>query len=197
MKKLFLTALVVLLAVAGLSAQESMEVMKSYEGVYSSPQIPIQLHVSVRGEQLTAQGTGQPSFELTYISPARYENRQAGIVIEFVTKENKLIMEQSGMRIEMTRSAAGSATKVVVKPEVLDTYVGVYGSPNFPAKITIKRTGNDLTAQVTSQPTVALDCKSERLFVNAALGLEIEFFPKEKKLVLRQMGQTLEMKREE
>ncbi|MDO4789347.1 MAG: hypothetical protein Q3998_00065 [Porphyromonas sp.] len=197
MKKLFLTLLVALFSVVGLSAQESREVMKSYEGIYSSPQLPIHLHISLRGDVLTAQGSGQPAFELTYKSPARYENLQVGITIEFFPKENKLVFEQAGMRIEMTRSAHRAESKVKVNPAVLDTYAGVYSSANLPMKLTIKREKSELTAQLSMQPAFPLDCKSERVFENKALGLEIEFFPKEKKLVLKQMGQTLEMKKEE
>lgn len=74
-----------------------------YTGVYSTPVFPLKLTVTIDGGTLTAQGTGQPSFPLECFAKDKFRFDTAGVEIEFVPHENKLLLKQGGMTFEMTR----------------------------------------------------------------------------------------------
>lgn len=85
---------------------------------------------------------------------------------------------------------------VVLTAEELDNYLGVYSSAAFPLKLTISRNGNALIAQGTGQPSFPLECVEKNKFKFDQARLELEFFPEENKMILKQHGMTFEMKRE-
>ena len=74
-----------------------------FAGVYSSRQLPLQMTISVRNNQLFGQGTGQPAFPLEMTGENRFEFRQAGIVLEFNPANNTMILRQGGGVFNFTR----------------------------------------------------------------------------------------------
>jgi len=59
------------------------EKLMSYEGEYTSEQLPLVITVKHDGDKLTAQATGQPAFPLETISETEFRFSQAGIVMIF------------------------------------------------------------------------------------------------------------------
>lgn len=80
--------------------------------------------------------------------------------------------------------------------EEMDLFLGVYSANDFPLKITITKEGNTLLAQGTGQPSFALECYGRNKFKFDQAKLKIEFVPAENKLILNQLGNEFEMKKE-
>jgi len=72
----------------------------------------------------------------------------------------------------------------------LDQYTGYYESKQIPLAITITRNGNILSIQVKGQPAFPLDSAEKGVFTSEGIGLELEFNPAEKSMVLKQRGAT-------
>ena len=70
--------------------------LDAYLGVYSSTQLPIKITITRVGETLMAQATGQSSFPLEAVKKDVFQFEVAGIVIEFNSNENNLILIQGG-----------------------------------------------------------------------------------------------------
>ncbi|WP_177731525.1 serine hydrolase domain-containing protein [Flavobacterium inviolabile] len=66
--------------------------LKSYEGIYSSKQIPLKLTIKLENGQLSGQATGQNPFPLNAISNTEFIFDPAGIEILF--KEKGLLLKQ-------------------------------------------------------------------------------------------------------
>ncbi len=81
----------------------SKEVLESYGGTYATPQLPIDLTVYNEGERLFAQATNQPPFPLEAVQENVFQFVPAGLVIEFMPQENKLILKQGGMTYQMIK----------------------------------------------------------------------------------------------
>lgn len=79
------------------------EFYATYEGTYASDDLPISIKIFVEGDELNAQGEGQPAFELTPRDEHVFDFQKAGVKIIFEPNENKLILEQSGQSYEMTK----------------------------------------------------------------------------------------------
>jgi hypothetical protein len=74
-----------------------------YVGTYSSPGFPLKVTISRKDSTLVGQATGQPSFALEAYEPNKFKFDAAGLKLEFVPKENKMILLQGGGRFELTR----------------------------------------------------------------------------------------------
>lgn len=83
------------------TAQVDIDILKSYEGLYASPTIPLKITIKLVGDQLTAQATGQGSFPLNPLSDTEFNFDPAGIMIYF--KENGFSIHQGGTVNEFTR----------------------------------------------------------------------------------------------
>ncbi len=83
------------------TAQVATEILKSYEGIYASPTIPLKITIKLVDDQLTAQATGQGSFPLNPLSDTEFNFEPAGIMINF--KENGFAIHQGGTVNEFTR----------------------------------------------------------------------------------------------
>lgn len=84
-----------------------------------------------------------------------------------------------------------------VKSEDLDSYVGVYSSPEFPLKITISKDGETLTAQATGQMAFPLEASEKDKFKFDQAGIVLEFNPSENSMIFKQGGGQFNLKREE
>lgn len=76
--------------------------------------------------------------------------------------------------------------KVKVDVAVLDGYVGVYASAQFPLKITISRDGGLLYAQATGQPTIPLEATAQDTFRFEQAGIVMLFNAAENSMTLQQ-----------
>ncbi|QYJ69358.1 serine hydrolase domain-containing protein [Flavobacterium litorale] len=77
------------------------EILKSYEGTYASPTIPLKITIQYNGSQLTAQATGQGAFPLNPLSNTEFNFDPAGIVITF--RENGFVIKQGGTTNNFTK----------------------------------------------------------------------------------------------
>lgn len=79
------------------------ELLKKYEGIYSSSDVPIKMTIKAEGDKLTAQGTGQSPFPLEATSDTEFTFVAAKIVIRFNAKKNELVLKQGGAKYTMTK----------------------------------------------------------------------------------------------
>lgn len=77
------------------------KILKSYEGVYSSKQIPLQLTIRVENGKLQGQATGQSPFPLNALSPTEFIFDPAGIEITF--KDKGLLLKQGDSKLTFTK----------------------------------------------------------------------------------------------
>jgi CubicO group peptidase (beta-lactamase class C family) len=77
---------------------------------------------------------------------------------------------------------------VNVSAEVLDKYVGVYASPDFPLKVTVTREGTTLKAQATGQSAFPLDATAPDKFKFDGAGIVLEFDAAKNQMTLKQGG---------
>jgi hypothetical protein len=61
------------------------------------------LTVTVDGNQLKGQGTGQPSFPLSAVSDDTFEFKAADIKIHFDVANGKMTLRQRGMDFELVK----------------------------------------------------------------------------------------------
>ncbi len=78
-------------------------VLKSYEGLYSADDFPLDIEVKVKDGDLFAQATGQSAFPLTPVSDDEFKFDLAGIVIKFDSAKNQLEITQRGHTTVMTK----------------------------------------------------------------------------------------------
>ena len=79
---------------------------------------------------------------------------------------------------------------VNVSADVLDKYVGVYASAEFPVKITVTREGSTLKAQATGQSAFPLDATAPDKFKFDLAGIVAEFDAAKNQMTLRQGGRV-------
>jgi len=81
------------------------EDLDKFLGTYSSPDYPLKLTISKDGNTLMGkgEGAGQSAFPLECYEENKFKFDRAGVKIEFIPEENKLIMNQNGEKIEMTK----------------------------------------------------------------------------------------------
>ena len=78
----------------------------------------------------------------------------------------------------------------------LDNYLGIYSSPSFPLKITIKKSDKILIAQATSQPAFNLEAIEKNKFEFKQAGIVLEFDAINKQMTLKQGGGTYTLTKE-
>lgn len=78
------------------SIEVDPELLNSYQGEYSSTQIPIKISIRTEGSQLSAQATGQSSFLLEASTPTVFTFEGAGIVLEFNSAKKEMTLKQGG-----------------------------------------------------------------------------------------------------
>ncbi len=84
---------------------------------------------------------------------------------------------------------------IQLQSEELDQYLGVYGSPTFPLKVTINKKDNVLIGQATGQSSFPLEAYGDHIFRFEQARLELEFKPAENTMILKQGGEFV-LKRE-
>lgn len=155
--------------------------LKGLPGIYRAAGVPMDVTVTAQGNKLWAQASGQDSFLLTATGKDTFEFRQADIIMSFVRDKQglaqSLTMEQGGDKLLMNRVTAGKAVvaTVIVDGALLSRYEGVYGAPDFPMKITIRKTGAGISAQGTGQPEFPLTAVNDTTFSFDPIGLQLTF----------------------
>jgi CubicO group peptidase (beta-lactamase class C family) len=77
---------------------------------------------------------------------------------------------------------------IVVSPDVLDRYVGVYSSPGLPARFTITREGSTLYVRPGNQTPAALEATSENTFQLLGGSVVFEFNAATGQMILKRSG---------
>ena len=78
---------------------------------------------------------------------------------------------------------------IAVSPEVLDKYVGVYSSPDVPAKFTITRKGTTLYVQPGAESAAPLEATAENRF-EISVGAVFEFDTANNQMILKRGGRA-------
>ncbi|MEZ5056842.1 MAG: serine hydrolase domain-containing protein [Saprospiraceae bacterium] len=84
-----------------LKLEENM--LKVYEGNYTSPNFPLDLKIFVQNGVLNGQATGQSNFPLQAYGNDTFRFDMAGIEIVFHPKEDFLILKQAGQQFKLSR----------------------------------------------------------------------------------------------
>ena len=85
---------------------------------------------------------------------------------------------------------------IAVSPEVLDQYVGVYSSPDAPAKFTITRDGGTLFVQPGSESAAALEATAPDKFQLFGGKVTFEFDAAKKQMILKRGGRPMAFTKE-
>ncbi len=76
--------------------------LEKYLGVYANPDAPMEITITKKGNTLIGQGTGQPSFPLDPVEKDKFEFNRAGLVLEFIPGDKKMLLKQGGSNIVFT-----------------------------------------------------------------------------------------------
>lgn len=79
------------------------EDLDKFLGTYSSSELPLKINITKEGNTLKGQGTGQPAFILEAFEINKFKFDQAGLQLEFLPEENKMILNQGGRKFEMKK----------------------------------------------------------------------------------------------
>jgi CubicO group peptidase (beta-lactamase class C family) len=77
--------------------------LKKYPGLYSTSLLPLKIKISIRGNELWAQATGQSAFPLQAKSRHIFVYPPAGIKIEFIPQKQQMILKQAGQKYILTK----------------------------------------------------------------------------------------------
>ena len=165
------------------------------------------LTVTMEGNQLVTQATGQPKFLIFSESSRDFFVKEFDAQLTFVPDSQgravEVILHQGGQdhhakRYEGEIPQPKERKEVKVDPKLFDGYVGQYRlAPNF--ILTITREGDGLFAQATGQPKFQIFPDSEREFflkvVDAQLTFETDSSGRATSLTLHQNGADIPAKR--
>jgi CubicO group peptidase (beta-lactamase class C family) len=175
------------------------EILAKYVGSYElAPGIFITM--SVDGDQLFTQLTGQPKFEVFAETDKDFflkvVDAQLTFEMDSQGKVTDLVLHQNGRDQTAKRSETGPPPskehkEVAIDPKILDNYVGSYElAPNF--ILTVTREGDRLFTQATGQGKVEVFAESDHDFflkvVDAQITFETDSQGKATGLVLHQGG---------
>jgi hypothetical protein len=77
--------------------------LEPFLGIYSSADFPLKITVTMKGDQLFCQATGQSQIPLKAIEPRIFTFDQAMLEIEFLPEDSKLILKQGGGEFELAK----------------------------------------------------------------------------------------------
>ncbi len=79
------------------------EQLDQYLGTYSTPDFPIKITITKKGNTLIGQGTGQPSFSMEAYEEHKFKFEQAGLTLEFIPEKEEVILRQGGQEWKMKK----------------------------------------------------------------------------------------------
>jgi CubicO group peptidase (beta-lactamase class C family) len=158
------------------------------------------LNVTLDGEQLIAQLTGQQSYPIFPMGKHRFFWKITDAQIEFLIGDAGEVTAarhtQNGRTFVAKRIADEETVKV--DPETLDRYVGKYDYTGS-GVMTVRRDGNRLWAQLNGQPEFEIFPKSLDTFYWKVVVAEIQFVSgadgKVEKAIHTQSGAKIEVKK--
>jgi len=80
---------------------------------------------------------------------------------------------------------------MVVSPEILDKYVGVYKAPNRPVRLTITRDDTTLLFQPGRESSIPLEATAQDKFKNDTALLVLEFDAAKNQMTMKRRGMTI------
>lgn len=110
--------------------------------------------------------------------------------------DNDLIAKAAVSWMQNTEFSIPDFSSYAYKGEDLDRYLGTYSSAEIPLKITVTKNGTSLLAQATGQSAFPLDAGPLHSFKFERAGIEMEFAPEQKEMVLKQNGAEYHFKRD-
>jgi CubicO group peptidase (beta-lactamase class C family) len=153
-------------------------VIEKYTGRYQlAPNFIIT--VTREGDQLYAQATNQPRFEIFAESPREFflkvVDAQLTFVVDDTGRATSIVLHQNGNNTPGTQIGPPKQRKEVkVDATVLEKYVGRYQlAPNF--IIAITHDGDRLYSQATGQPVFEIFAESARDFFVKAFDAQLTF----------------------
>jgi D-alanyl-D-alanine-carboxypeptidase/D-alanyl-D-alanine-endopeptidase len=177
-------------------AKVDAKLLEKYVGRYAlAPEFLIT--ITREGEQLFAQATGQPRFEIYPKSEREFFFKVVNAQITF--GDDALTLHQGGRDMPARRvtgdvPAPPQRKEITVDPATLEKYVGRYAlAPTF--IIAITKEGNALFLQATGQPKFPLFAESERKFFLKVVDAQVTFEVDGTGLVLHQNGMDQKAKR--
>jgi len=158
------------------------------------------MDISLEGNQLSAQLTGQPRYPIFPFGPNQFFWKIVDAQIEFMKDDSGQIVSarhtQGGQSFVVKRLPD---EKIVdVDEATLDRYVGKYEYKGL-GVLTVRRDGKKLMAQMTGQPEFELFAKATDTFFWKVVVAEIKFVVgddgKVEKAVSTQAGATIDAKK--
>ncbi len=170
------------------------EQLAKHEGKYHNDQLKMDIEITSTGDYLIAQASGQSAFPLDAISETKFEFNQAGVKITFADDDKSFTMNQHGGKFEFARIGEIQKTDcLVIAPEQLQKFTGVYHSDALKMDLTVTVDGNQLKGQGSGQPSFPLNPISDNSFEFKPADIVIRFDVENKKLTLRQRGMDFEL----
>ena len=77
--------------------------LDQYLGEYYSAELPLKIKITKTNNTLVAQATGQNSFKLVPTGNNKFEYEEAGIKLEFILTEAKMILHQNGKQYNFNK----------------------------------------------------------------------------------------------
>jgi hypothetical protein len=160
------------------------QVLEKYVGTYElAPNF--KMMVTLEGNQLSVQASGQPKFPVFASSETRFFLKVVQAEIEFFKndqgKVTRLVLFQNNQEMPAPRISDTVAVRkeIAVPMTVLSQYVGTYElQPGFNMMITLE--GEQLISQATDQGKVPLFAETETKFFPKVMDAEIEFVKNDK-----------------
>jgi len=157
-------------------------ILSKYVGTYSMAP-GVNMMITLAGDQLTGQMSGQGKLPLFAESESAFFLKVVDAQIEFGTDDKGLflILHQGGRDMKAARTSDTVAEKkeIAVPASILSAYVGTYElRPGFDMVVTLE--GDKLVTQATGQPKLPIFAESETKFFPKAIDAQIEFFRDEK-----------------
>ncbi|AOE48858.1 serine hydrolase [Kangiella sediminilitoris] len=178
----------------GKAVEVPVSELEKYTGKYESKTHPLDITVSLLGNKLYGQATGQGGFPLTPLGEGRFEFAKAGIEIRFDDNNNQFEIKQGG-RADIFNKVEDTVEQesVEVPIETLKQYVGIYQSESFPLDLEVMIKDGYLHAQATGQPAFPLTAVSQYKFKFDMASIVIEFRPEQSELTITQRGMPRDM----
>jgi CubicO group peptidase (beta-lactamase class C family) len=158
------------------------EQLKPFVGRYSlTPEVNVD--ITLEGNQLQTQLTGQPKFPLFGESPTSFFLKVVEAEVKFEKdasgKVIQLTIHQGGRdtvakKVSDTVPAAPERHEISLAPEKLKEYVGNYAlAPGFTLTVTLE--GDHLEAQATNQPKIPIFAEAPDRFFYKAVEAQLDF----------------------
>jgi CubicO group peptidase (beta-lactamase class C family) len=160
----------------------TVEQLKPFVGRYSlAPEVNVD--ITLEGNQLQAQLTGQPKFPLFAESPTSFFLKAVEAEVRFDKdisgKVTQLMIHQGGRdtvakRVSDTVPTAPERHEISLAPDKLKEYVGNYAlAPGFTLTVTLE--GDHLEAQATNQPKIPIFADAPDRFFYKVVEAQLDF----------------------